>query len=113
MICEAVAQTSDELLDKFFMGEALTHDEIHEGLRIGVLNGELTPVLVGCATKNIGLHTLLDMCIDYMPNPCDLNPVVGVDRNRVRTSVRQGWGQVLWSLSFHNSPRPCKNPAID
>lgn len=81
MICEAVAQTSDELLEKFFMGEALTHEEIHEGLRVGVLNGELTPVLVGCATKNIGLHTLLDMCIDYMPNPCDLNPVIGVDTN--------------------------------
>ena len=81
MICEAVAQTSDELLEKFFMGEALTHDEIHEGLRKGVLDGELTPVLVGCATKNIGLHTLLDMCIDYMPNPCDLNPVIGVDQD--------------------------------
>lgn len=81
MICEAVAQTSDELLEKFFMGEALTHEEIHEGLRVGVLNSELTPVLVGCATKNIGLHTLLDMCIDYMPNPCDLNPVIGVDTN--------------------------------
>lgn len=77
MICEAVAQTSDELLDKFFSGETLSHDEIHEGLRKGVLNGELTPVLVGCATKNIGLHTLLNMCIDYMPNPSDLRPYIG------------------------------------
>lgn len=79
MICEAVAQTSDELLDKFFNGEALTNDEIHDGLRKGVLNGELTPVLVGCASKNIGLHTLLNMCIDYMPNPSDLNPYVGLN----------------------------------
>lgn len=81
MICEAVAQTSDELLEKFFSGETLSLQEIHQGLRQGVLNGELTPVLVGCATKNIGLHTLLDMCIDYMPNPSDLNPYKGKDEN--------------------------------
>lgn len=81
MICEAVAQTSDDLLDKFFSGEALTNDEIHIGLRKGVLNGELNPVLVGCATKNIGLHTLLNMCADYMPNPTDLNPYSGIDEN--------------------------------
>lgn len=78
---EAVAQTSEELLDKFFMGEALTHEEIQEGLRTGVLNGELIPVLVGSATKNIGVHTMLNMFIDYLPNPSDLNPIVGEDED--------------------------------
>lgn len=81
MMVEAVAQTSEELLDKFFMGEALTHEEIQQGLRSGVLAGELIPVLVGCATKNIGVHTTLQMLKDYLPNPTDLNPVVGLDGN--------------------------------
>lgn len=76
---EAVAQTSEEMLDKFFSGEQLTMEEIHTGLRTGVLDGELVPVLVGSATKNIGLHTMLDMIIDYMPNPSDLNPLECVD----------------------------------
>lgn len=76
---EAVAQTSDELLDKFFNGEQLTMEEIHTGLRKGVLDGELIPVLVGCATKNIGLHTMLSMLVDYLPNPSDLNPICGLD----------------------------------
>ena len=74
---EAVAETSEELMDKFFNGETLTKEEIQNGLRTGVLNGELTPVLVGSATKNIGLHTMLDMFIDYLPNPSDLAPIVG------------------------------------
>ena len=78
---EAVAQTSEELMDKFFMGEDLTGEEIRTGLRTAVLNAELIPVLVGCATKNIGVHTMLDMIIDYMPNPSDLNPIVGLDEN--------------------------------
>lgn len=76
---EAVAQTSEDLLEKFFMGEELTKEEINSGLRTGVLNGDLIPVLVGSATKNIGLHTMLDMFIDYLPNPSDLNPIVGHD----------------------------------
>ena len=78
---EAVAQSSEELLDKFFNGEVLTHEEIQTGLRSGVLNGELIPVLVGSATKNIGIHTLLDMLIDYLPNPSDLHPILGEDNS--------------------------------
>ncbi len=74
---EAVAESKEELMEKFFMGEELTRAEIKEGLREGVLNGSLIPVLVGSATKSIGLHTLLDMVIDYMPDPSDLKPIVG------------------------------------
>lgn len=81
MIVESVAQTSDELLDKFFNGEALTNEEINKGLRNGVLNGELIPVIVGSATKNIGIHTMLDMLINYLPNPQDLQPIIGLDES--------------------------------
>ena len=78
-IIELVAQTSEELLDKFFMGEDLTKDEVHSALRKSVLDGEIAPILVGSAVKNIGVHTLLDMMIDYLPNPADLKPMVGED----------------------------------
>lgn len=81
MMVEAVAQTSEELLDKFFNGETLTQAEIQRGLRTGVLSGELIPVLVGCATKNIGVHTTLQMLEDYLPNPSDLNPILGYDQD--------------------------------
>lgn len=78
-ITERVALTDDALLDKFFSGEALTMEEIHTGLRKGVLNSDLTPVLVGSALNNVGLHTMLDMIISYMPNPDDLKPYEGTD----------------------------------
>jgi len=80
-ICEAVALTDDSLLEKFFAGEPLTNEEIHKGLRVGVLNGELIPVIFGSAQNNIGIHTLLSMFIDYMPNPTDLKPYEGYDVN--------------------------------
>lgn len=80
-LCEAVALTDDALLDKFFSGEPLTNEEIHKGLRAGVLNGEIVPVVFGSALNNIGLHTLLSMFVDYLPSPTDLKPYVGEDEN--------------------------------
>ncbi len=80
-ISEQVALSNDALLDKFFAGEELSRDEIHTSLREGVLNGEFTPILVGSATKMIGLHTMLDMFIDYLPSPSDLKPYEGIDEN--------------------------------
>ena len=80
-ICEVVASSTDELLEKYFAGEPITEEEMHTGLRSGVLNGELVPVLCGSATKNIGIHTMLDMFIQYMPSPSDLKPYEATDGN--------------------------------
>ncbi|MGP1414126.1 MAG: elongation factor G [Bacillales bacterium] len=76
---EQVALTDDKYLDKYFSGETLTMEEIHKGLHFGVLSGQLTPVICGCATKNIGLHTMLEMLIDYLPSSNDLKPYSGYD----------------------------------
>lgn len=81
MVMEAVATTSDALLDKFFAGEALSKEEVQSGLRKGVLDGEIDPLLVGCAIKNIGIHTLYNMIIDYLPSPADLKPFEAKDAN--------------------------------
>jgi elongation factor G len=78
-INEQVALSDDSLLDKFFSGVELSHDEIHKSLLKGVLAGEFAPILVGSATKKIGLHTMLDMFIDYLPSPEDLKPYEGID----------------------------------
>ena len=87
-VVEAVAQTSEELLEKFFGGETLSHEEIQHGLRAGVLNGELIPVLVGSALKDITIHTALSMLIDYLPSPSDLNPIEGEDDKGNVVSVK-------------------------
>lgn len=78
-IVEEVAKTNDELLEKFFNGEEFSQQEIREALRVGVLKGELTPLIVGSATKNIGIQTLLKMFISYLPNPTDLKPLEAHD----------------------------------
>ena len=74
-IVEEVAKTDDALLEKFFMGEEFSTEEVHSSLRKAVLAGEVTPVIVGSASKNIGIQTLMEMLIDYLPNPSDLKPL--------------------------------------
>lgn len=71
MLMESVAESDEELMDKYFAGDTFTVDEIHKGLRAGVLNGDIIPVLCGSTAKNIGIHTLLDMIWDYLPSPVD------------------------------------------
>ena len=80
-IVEEVAKTDDALLEKFFSGEEFAQQEIRDSLRIGVLRGELTPLIVGSATKNIGVQTLLNMFIRYLPNPNDLKPLEAHDES--------------------------------
>lgn len=80
-IVEEVAKTNDELMEKFFNGETFTQEEIRSALRQGVLSGELTPLIVGSATKNIGCQTLLNMFISYLPSPADLKPMAATDEN--------------------------------
>ncbi|MFA5442489.1 MAG: elongation factor G [Bacilli bacterium] len=81
VIAEQVALTDEALLEKFFGGETLSMEEIHRGLHAAVISGELTPVLVGSAKKDIGIMTMLEMLIEYLPNPAELKPYAGVDKD--------------------------------
>jgi elongation factor G len=105
-LAEAVATTSDELLDKFFSGEPLSNDEIRTGLRKGVLNGELYPVLVGSASKCIGIHSLLQMFIDYLPSPMDLKPIKALDNQDNEVEVKTQTDAPLSLCVFKNFYNP-------
>lgn len=78
-ILEAVAETSEELLEKYFGGEEITQEEINEALAVGVKTGELTPILIGSSTKNIGMVNLIDMLLSFLPTPNDLKPLKGIN----------------------------------
>ncbi|NLM03538.1 MAG: elongation factor G [Clostridiales bacterium] len=77
MLMESVAESDEVLLEKYFEGEEFTPEEIQTGLRKGILNGDIVPVLCGATLKNIGIHSLLDMITDYSPSPKDMPPKEG------------------------------------
>ena len=78
-LIETVAGSDEELLEKYFEGEELTMDEIHNGLHKSVKTLEAVPVMVGSATKDIGVLTLLQMIKRYMPSVSEGEPVKGFD----------------------------------
>ena len=76
-LIEAVAETSEELMEKYFGGEELTVAEIKQGIRKLTLEGAAYPVLCGSSFKNKGVQPMLDAVIDYLPNPLDVEAVEG------------------------------------
>jgi elongation factor G len=76
-LMEAVAETDDTLLTRYIEEGFLSEKDLVEGLRIGTLGLEFTPVLCGSAFKNKGVQPLLDAVVDLLPNPVDLPPIVG------------------------------------
>ncbi|SDZ25844.1 translation elongation factor 2 (EF-2/EF-G) [Proteiniborus ethanoligenes] len=78
MLMESVAEADEELMEKYFEGEEFTTEEIHRGLRKGIMNSDLVPVLIGSSQNNIGVHTLLNMINAYLPSPSDVGVHEGV-----------------------------------
>ena len=74
---EAIAETSEELLDRYLGEGSLDESQIVAGLRAGTIRGILVPVLCGSAFKNKGVQPLLDAVVDYLPSPLDIPPVEG------------------------------------
>ncbi|AUD64872.1 translation elongation factor G [Tenericutes bacterium MZ-XQ] len=80
LIIESVAETSEELLDLYLSGEEIPDAKIKETLHHNIIEGELTPVIVGSATKTIGIETLFNMLVDYLPAPDELTPLEAIDQ---------------------------------
>lgn len=69
MIMEAVAETNEELLDKYFSEGELSDEEIYNGLIEGCASGEIAPVMCGSASKVIGMKCLLEDIVECFPSP--------------------------------------------
>ncbi len=76
-LMEAVAEIDDRLLTRYIEEGFLGEEDLKEGIRIGTINLEFTPVLCGSAFKNKGVQPLLDAVVDYLPSPMDLPPLQG------------------------------------
>jgi elongation factor G len=78
-LVETVAESSEELMEKYLEGEELSIDELKAGIRKMTINSELYPVFCGSAFKNRGVQPMLDAVVDYLPNPLDVPPMIGHD----------------------------------
>ena len=78
-LIEAVAETDDALMEKFFGGEEITKEEIRAAVRKLTINKEAFPVFCGSAFKDKGVQPMLDGVVDYLPSPEDVPAIQGYD----------------------------------
>jgi elongation factor G len=76
-LVESVAETDEELMDKYLEGKEIEVDEIKKAMRKACISCELTPVFCGSAYKNKGVQKLLDGVVEYMPAPTDIPSIKG------------------------------------
>ncbi|MDJ0790914.1 MAG: elongation factor G [Acidimicrobiia bacterium] len=74
---DVVASEDETLMEKYLMEEDLDPDEIRTVIRMGTINRDFVPVMLGSAFKNKGVQPLLDAVVAYLPSPVDLPPMVG------------------------------------
>ena len=78
---EAIAMADEELMDKYFEGEDFTEEEILNGLKKGVADGNIVPVCSSAFQLGAGLEGLLDLLVTYVPTPLQHGPYAGFNDN--------------------------------
>jgi elongation factor G len=99
-LVEAVSETDDVLMNKYFEGEELTEAEIRLALRKGTTAGTIVPVLCGSAFKNKGVQLMLDAVVDYLPAPTEVPPIQGLLPNGETVERRADDNEPLSALAF-------------
>ncbi|WP_107695337.1 elongation factor G [Campylobacter concisus] len=99
-LIEAVSETDDSLMEKFFAGEELSEEEIKKGIKAGCLRMTITPMLCGTAFKNKGIQPLLDAVVDYLPAPDEIAAINGVYEDGAEVTVESTDDGEFAALAF-------------
>jgi len=86
-LIEAIAESDEELMEKYFAGEELTEEEIKKGIKAATLAITMIPMTCGTAFKNKGVQPLLDAVVDYLPAPTEVEAIKGEDPKTGETIV--------------------------
>ena len=99
-LIEAVSETDDSLMEKFFSGEELSEEEIKKGIKAGCLRMTITPMLCGTAFKNKGIQPLLDAVVAYLPAPDEIEAIKGVYEDGSEVTVESTDNGEFAALAF-------------
>ena len=98
---EAIAETDEELFEKYCAEEEITVEELKAALRKATIDNKLVPVVCGTSYKNKGVQKLLDAVLDYMPSPLDIPAIKGINPDTEEEEERPaGDDQPFSALAF-------------
>ena len=105
-LTEAVAEIDDDLATKYLDGEEISNDEIVEGVKQGLRDRTLVPILAGAPLKELGVSELLDFVVDYLPSPAEVAPVDSSTAVGEETALPCDSGGPLAALVFKTAADP-------
>ena len=89
-LVEAVAESDDTLMEKFFEDpNSITEREMLDAIRVSTINMSINPIICGSAFKNKGVQTLLDYVMEFLPSPMDVGAIEGTDEDGEGVLVRE------------------------
>ena len=90
VLIEAVAESDDALMEKFFEdADSITEEEIMNAIRVATINMSVNPIICGSAFKNKGVQTLLDYVMAFLPSPVDVDAIEGTNVDGDETLSRK------------------------
>lgn len=100
-LVEQICETDEALLERYLNGDAITVNELKAALRRAVINYELVPIYGGSSLRNMGIQSLLDAIVEYLPSPQDIKEIVGTNpRNNEEVTRKLVENEPLSMLSF-------------
>ncbi|MFV0504066.1 MAG: elongation factor G [Lachnospirales bacterium] len=107
MLTEAVAETDDELMEKFFEDGDFSVDEMEDGIKKGILTGDVTPVFCGAAIDDIGTRVLLNSIIKFVPNMSNFRTETeALDENNEEITLKFHEDEVFSAFVFKTLSDP-------
>ncbi|MBI4287631.1 MAG: elongation factor G [Chloroflexi bacterium] len=104
---EAAAETDDALIAKYLEGTELTQDEVRKALVAGTRSGQIVPILVGSALKNVGVASLLDSVLQFVPSPEEAPPpAASKPSNHQEVKLQASASAPLATLVFKTTADP-------
>ncbi len=107
-LLEAVAEFNDTLMEKFFEDpESLSEREILDALREATITGKVVPMMCGSSFKNKGVQAMLDMVMEILPSPLDVEAIIGVNPDTGEEERRKpGFDEPFAALAFKIATDP-------
>jgi elongation factor G len=107
-LLEAVAEFDDTLMEKYFVDpESLTEREILDALRAATIAGKVVPMMCGSAFKNKGVQAMLDMVMEILPSPMDVDGITGTNPKTGEETTRQpSYDEPFAALAFKIATDP-------
>ncbi|HUV13425.1 MAG TPA: elongation factor G, partial [Acidobacteriota bacterium] len=96
-LVEAVAETDNELVEKYVAEETISNDELISAIRRATLELKFTPCVCGSAFKNRGVQPLLDAVVNFLPSPLEVHPVEGIDPDTQDVAIREAGDDLPFS----------------